>query len=52
MTREVLEECVEYERKWLAALEAEQKAEKKRTIARMEKLFENMTKRFPQQIGR
>lgn len=50
LTEEVLETCIDYERRWLASLE-KQPEEEKRTVAQIEKMFDALCARYGQETG-
>ncbi|KAK8802620.1 hypothetical protein JH06_2391 [Blastocystis sp. subtype 4] len=45
---DVLEECLDYEKRWLASLSDEQEKEKKNTVSRIEKLYDTYCTRYNQ----
>lgn len=47
LTEEVLEQCIDYESRWLASLENDPE-EEKRTIAQIEKLYDALCSRYSQ----
>ena len=47
LTEEVLNECIDYESRWLASLENDAE-EEKRTVAQIEKLFDALCSRYSQ----
>ena len=48
---DVLEECLDYEKRWLASLSDEQEKEKKNTVSRIEKLDDTYCTRYNQNPG-
>ena len=48
---DVLEECIDYEKRWLASLSDDQEKERKRTIKRIERLYDVYCTRYSQNPG-